>query len=104
MILLSYGYLVTHPRIPIFALLVVFVMSIFPNKNAPSSQLNLLNVLFLVIQPTKKDLCAMILIYIGFGCLEMSFFKKIHIFLYLIMTLSLHHPHLFCHCFLIILQ
>ena len=80
MILLSSSYLVTNLLISIYALLVVFVMFTFPYKNTPNSQLNLLNVFFLVILPTINGLCVMILIYIGLEFLEMSFFKKIHIF------------------------
>jgi len=44
MIHLSHGYLDIHPLILIFAPLVVF-MSIFCQNNAPSYQLNLLNIL-----------------------------------------------------------
>ena len=76
----SEGYLVSHPIIPFSAPLVVSVMFIFNHKNTLNSQLNLLNVFFLVTQPIKKVLYAMILIYIGFEFLEMSFFKKIYFF------------------------
>jgi len=52
-------------------------MSIFLHKNAPSSLHNLLNVLFLDILLIKRVFYVMILTFVGFGYLEMSYSKKI---------------------------